>query len=62
MHDGNENGLGSNGLFHFVGINPSILIHANIGRLCPEFFQKSAGIEDGRMFYLRRDDVVAFLP
>src|SRR3990172_6080930 len=61
MHDGNENGLGSNGLFNFVRINSSILIYANVRHRCPDFLQKAAGIEDGRMFYLRRDDVVSFL-
>src|SRR3990172_5510069 len=62
MHDGNKNGLASYGFFNAVGINPSVPIHADTGHRRPKSFQKAAGIEDGSMFYLRRDDVIAFLP
>ena len=62
VHDGNKNGPGSDGFLNFIRINPSIAIHADTRHCRPEFFKKTARIEDGGMFYLCRDDVVAFLP
>ena len=62
MHDGNQNGLWSNGSGHIIGINQSVTIDLQIGHFKTFIFQKTTHLNYRGMFNGRGNDVVALIP
>ena len=61
VHDGDEDGFGSDGLLDLPGVNHAVLVDRQVGGATALAFQVAADFGHGRMLDRRRDDVVALV-
>src|SRR6266849_2922894 len=61
VHDGNQDGLGRNGLAHIFWIDPAVALHREISHLKTVLFQAFTRVQHRLVLDGLRDDVVALL-
>ena len=60
-HDGNQDGLVRNGVFHLLRRYQAVFVYLKIRYLKALFFQRLAGMQNGVVFNGGGDDMVAFV-